>query len=247
MLIKPAIFDAFPNLIAAESNRHGGISPAPYTSLNLGLNTQDDPSRVDQNRALFLRALQISEDALAAAHQVHGNEVLAATKSGIYEGYDALITAEKGLAVGVTVADCCPVLVYDAQNQAVAAVHAGWRGTTSRVVLAALQQMQLSFKTRPEDCFAYIGTCISQKHYEVDEKVAVQFAEAHKLPGELPGKWHVDLRAANRYQLKSFGVPDAQIETSPYCTWEHNDDYYSHRKEKGTTGRMMAVIGLTAD
>lgn len=234
----------FDNVIAAESTRHGGVSPAPYASLNLGLNTDDDLSNVEENRRRFLAELDLSANALASAHQVHGRAVLLATEPVYEHGYDALITQLPGLAVGVTVADCCPILIYDAKNKAVAAIHAGWRGTAARVVLAALQRMQLEFRTYPGDCFAYVGTCISQQYYEVDEQVAIRFSEVHKVPGAAPGKWMVDLRAANKHQLLSFGIPESNIEVSPYCTWQHNEDFYSHRKEQGRTGRMMAVISL---
>jgi len=244
MLIKTEIFESL-DVFAAESTRHGGVSPSPYASLNLGLNTDDEPANIEENRRRYLTQLGLSAETLASAHQVHGKEVLLVTEPVYENGYDAIITREPGLAVGVTIADCCPVLIYDAKNKAVAAIHAGWRGTVARVVLTALQRMQLEFRTHPNDCYAYVGTCISQEHYEVDEKVALRFAESHKIKGEAPGKWMVDLRVANKHQLLSFGIPVSQIEVSPYCTWQHNEDFFSHRKEQGRTGRMMAVIAVS--
>ena len=243
---RPAIFRAFPGLIAAESTRHGGVSPPPYASLNLGFHTDDRPENVLENRRRFLAALGISPDNLATAHQVHGNKVLIARQPGHYEGYDALITDQKGIFVAVGTADCTPILVYDPVREAVAAIHAGWRGTAQQVAQAALLAMQAAFGTQPGDCHAYIGACIDQDHYEVDENVARHFASEHKREDAARGKWFVSLKEANEAQLLETGIPEEQIEVSPYSTWTHNEDYFSHRKENGATGRMLAVIGLVA-
>ena len=127
----PPIFKNFPDLWAAESKRHGGVSPAPYASLNLGINTDDDPANVVENRRLFFEMIGAPADQFAAARQIHGTEILHVTEPGYADGYDALITDQPGLLVGVTVADCVPILIYDHAHQVVAAIHAGWRGTVS--------------------------------------------------------------------------------------------------------------------
>ncbi|MCB9288771.1 MAG: peptidoglycan editing factor PgeF [Lewinellaceae bacterium] len=241
---RPAIFHAFPGLIAAESTRHGGVSPPPYASLNLGWNTDDQPENTAENRRRFLAAAGIPQGRLATSHQVHGREVLLAREPGHYEGYDALITNQKGIFVAVGTADCTPILIYDLAREAVAAIHAGWRGTVQEVAKAALQAMQREFGTQPEACHAYIGTSIDQDNYEVDEHVAQHFAPGHKREDTGRGKWFVSLKGENKAQLLAMGVPEGQVEVSPYSTWAHNEDYFSHRKENGTTGRMLAVIGL---
>lgn len=241
---RPALFSAFPGLIAAESTRRGGVSPPPYASLNLGLNTDDRPEYVIENRRRFLSALGIPPDRLTTSYQVHGNEVLIARQPGHHEGYDALITDHKGIFVAVGTADCTPILVYDPVREAVAAIHAGWRGTAQQVAREALLAMQKEFGTKPGDCHAYIGACIDQDNYEVDGNVARYFDPEHKREDAERGKWFVSLKQANKAQLLELGVPEEQIEVSPYSTWKHNDDYFSHRKENGTTGRMLAVIGL---
>ncbi|MCO6488675.1 MAG: peptidoglycan editing factor PgeF [Phaeodactylibacter sp.] len=241
---RPAIFAPFPGLAAAESTRHGGVSPLPYASLNLGLNTDDRPENVTENRRRFLAALGIPPGRLATSHQVHGNKVLLARQPGHYEGYDALITDQKGIFVAVGTADCTPILVYDPARKAVAAIHAGWRGTAQQVAKEVLLAMQKEFGTRPEDCHAYIGACIDQDNYEVDGNVAKHFSSGHKREDAERGKWFVSLKGENKAQLLETGVPEGQIEVSPYSTWAHNEDYFSHRKEGGTTGRMLAAIGL---
>lgn len=240
---QPNIFAPHP-VVAAESQRSGGVSPAPYQSLNLGINTEDTPGHVEHNRERFFKALGWSVGAFCYSYQVHGKAVLVATEPEGHHGYDAIITKEPGLLIGVTIADCTPVLVFDPKQRAVAAIHAGWQGTAAQIVTHTLNRMEEAFGTHPEDCLAYIGTCITQPYYEVDERVASRLPEAHLKAGAKPGKWMADLKGANLAQLLTAGVPKAHIEVSPYCTWADNEHYFSHRRNKGVTGRMLAVIGI---
>jgi YfiH family protein len=240
----PSIFSAFPQLISAESTRHGGVSQAPFASLNLGINTDDDDKNIAKNRRIFFEKLDISEAQFASSYQVHGDKVLVVIEGARTEGFDALITNQSNVFVGVTVADCTPILIYDARNQAVGAVHAGWRGTVAQIALKALQTMQLTYGTKPSDCYAYVGTCIDECSFEVGEEVAEQFDKEFKRFDSTLGKYLIDLKRANAAQLSSFGIPDNQIEISPFSTITHNKDYFSYRLEKGQTGRMLAVIGV---
>ena len=240
----PPIFAAFPNLIVAESTRHGGVSPAPFGSLNLGINTADDPTHVDENRHRFFTAIGAATTPFASSHQVHGTEILYATKSGRFDGYDALITDRPGLLIGVTVADCVPILIYDDKHRAVAAVHAGWRGTVDGIVAKTLAMMQHQFGTTADQCYAYVGKCIDQNSFEVGPEVVKQFASAFTRHDVFTGKSYIDLKAANTQLLLDFGIPVGQIGISPYSTVLANEDYFSHRAEQGQTGRMLAVIGI---
>ncbi len=240
----PAIFQETPNLLAAESTRHGGVSPAPYTSLNLGLATADAPENVAENRARFWRALGTEANKVASSHQVHGSEVLLINEPGHHEGYDALITNKPGIVLTVTVADCTPVLIYDPKCRAIAAVHAGWRGMVAGIVPAALQKMREHFGTNPADCLVYVGTCIDEDTFEVGAEVAVHFADTRKRFNQKAGKYFVDLKRAIADQLTKAGVQEQHIGLSPYATAQNLEDYFSHRAENGATGRMLAVIGM---
>lgn len=240
----PSLFASFPTLIAAESTRHGGVSETPYTSLNLGINTDDEPTHITENRRRWLANWHLTEEQLASSYQVHGTDVQVATEAGRTTGFDALITNVPGLLVGVTVADCTPILVFDTRNRAVAAIHAGWRGTVGGIVTKALHEMQSHYGTQPADCLAYVGTCIDACSFEVGAEVAGQFAPTRTMIDPATGKNLVDLKQANADQLRAFGLTDAQIEVSPYSTVLHNSDYFSHRLERGLTGRMLAIIGL---
>ena len=240
----PAVFAQFPELIAAESTRYGGVSPAPFDSLNLGINTTDAPENVSENRQRFFSAIGAADYSFASSYQVHGTEVLYATRAGRFDGYDALITDQPGLLVGITVADCVPILIYDQAHQTVAAIHAGWRGTAGGIVTKTLTMMQQQFGTVAEACYAYIGTCIDECSFEVGPEVAEQFSSTFRQVNADTGKDCVDLKAANRHFLVDFGIPLNQIVVSSFSTVLNNDTYFSYRAENGQTGRMLAVIGL---
>lgn len=234
----------FPNIVAGQSTRHGGVSVGPYASLNLGISTADDLHAVTENRQRFFAALGFDTEQTASSHQVHGDAVLHVQAPGRYDGYDALITTQKGLLLHVTIADCTPILVYDPEREAIAAIHAGWKGTALEIVSKTLLEMKSLFGTRAEDCRAFIGACIDRCDYEVDEDVALHFDPEFVQWDDQKRKYQLDLKAANRAQLLAQGVYPQHIEVSPYSTASCTGDYFSHRAEKGLTGRMLAVIAM---
>lgn len=235
-----------PSLTAVESTRLGGVSAVPYRSLNLGLHTEDDLKSVQRNRSIFCETLGWEANKLAGAFQVHGDEVLRVHRPGQWEGYDAFMTNKPGVLLSVTMADCTPILVYDPQQQVVGAAHAGWRGTAAGIGRKLLQHMRDAYASKASDCWVYIGSCIGRNDFEVDRDVADHFSDDFKRWDEASGKFLVDLQAANAATLLSAGVLEERIERSPYSTVEHNDRYFSHRAEHGQTGRMLAVIGMSA-
>ncbi len=243
MIIQPKIFEN-ETIVAAQSTRLGGVSGAPYASMNLGFSVNDDEKNVLKNRNLFFGNLGINNEQLVISKQVHGNNVYEAHSPIITEGYDALITNKPTVFLAISIADCVPVLIYDKKNNAVAAIHSGWKGTVAKAVTATLFKMQELYGTKGVDCKAYIGACISYENFEVGNEVAEKFDAAFKNFDDTTQKYFVDLKAANQKQLLSFGLTLNNIEVSPYCTVANNDLFFSHRKEKGVTGRMMAVIGM---
>ena len=242
--VKPFLFNRFPAITAAESTRLGGASSQPYHSLNLGLNTKDDLSTVRINRKHFFESLGFASDKVAASYQCHSDQIQLVKQPGELNGFDALITNIPGIMLAVTIADCTPILVYHPPSSSIAAIHAGWRGTVAQIVAKTILKMSSEFGSNPSECFAYIGTCIDVDYFEVGIEVAEQFSEKHKVWNPTTQKFHVDLKKANRDQLIQMGLKEAQIQISPFCTVKNNDRYFSHRKEKGVTGRMLAVIGL---
>lgn len=240
----PAIFSEYPHLVAAESTRHGGVSPVPWHSLNLGKNTADAAENTAENRRRFCAALGFSPEQLAWSKQVHGAEVLVATAPGGAEGFDALATQTPGVLLSVSVADCTPVLVFDPVHRAVAAIHAGWRGAAADIVGKTLRTMAEAFGTRGADCMAYVGTCIDECSFEVGAEVAAEFDPAFKRYDPERNRFFVDLKKACTAQLLAAGLAAEHIEVSPFSTVLHGDNYFSHRKSGGVTGRMLAVIGM---
>jgi len=234
----------------AFTTRHFGVSPPPYDSLNLGRGVDDDPQNVARNRAAVLDALGVDPARLVEATQVHGTtiEVVTAADAGrVIEGADGMATMEGHLAVAIHAADCVPVLLADPRHHAVAAVHAGWRGTGGGIAREVVRVLADQFGSRPQDLLVAIGPAIRACHYEVDEPVYVHYRasswrDAVFTPNQR-GRWQLDLQAANRYQLLDAGVPSAQIETIELCTFDRPDQFFSHRRDR-KTGRMAGIIAL---
>ncbi len=237
---KPTIFQSIPGLVAGVSTRHGGLSKAPYTSLNVGIHTDDDPAVIEQNLSLFCADLGVSPADLARSYQVHGDKIWVTGRAGYQSGFDAMISVQPGVYAGVGIADCTPILLADPVTCVCAAIHAGWKGTVAQIVHKTAKRMIENRGSNPADILAYIGPCISLAHFEVGDEVAAQFDEAFKK--RKGARWHVDLKAANAAQLQALGIQ--QIEIDPACTVENNADFFSHRTEKGLTGRMLALIGF---
>lgn len=241
----PRAFQQFENeLTLAESTRLGGVSTGDYQSLNLSFNQADDSENIVENRVRFAKSLGFNIDQLASTHQVHGDQILRIHHPGNWEGYDGLITNKKDIVLGISIADCAPVLIYDPVQKAIGAVHAGWKGTVGEIGAQALMAMRDAFGTKTSDCWAYIGSCIDANDFEVNADVADHFAGKYKLWDEKKSKFFVDLKTTNRDQLTRLGVPLKQIDISPYSTYSCTDRYFSHRAERGKTGRMLAVIGM---
>jgi polyphenol oxidase len=179
--------------------------------------------------------------------QIHSSIVLNASglQDRAAEG-DALITDEIGRAIGVRTADCVPLLLLDRKKRAVAAIHAGWRGTAGQIVRAATQKLHHDLKSTPSDILAAIGPCIRGCCYEVSADVAHQFPEGYRRESTKPGKWQLDLAAANRDQLAAGGVPPDQIFDLGACTACEMNAFFSYRREPENPGRLISSIARLA-
>jgi len=242
--LRPALFDGLPGVVAGFSTRHGGGSDEPYASLNLSLSIGDDEAQVHENRRRLCEALGFSTDQLALTGQVHGAEVKEVVEAGLYRGYDAMVTRRPGLLLCISAADCAAVLLFDAEARVVGACHAGWRGTVARVVVGTVAAMA-RLGAKPSRVRAYVSPCISAEHFEVGPEVAREFDATfvRRWPGK--EKPHVDLKAALVAQLEEAGLAPEAVEVSPHCTVAEVETFFSHRAEKGRTGRMMGFIGMS--
>ena len=236
------------------STRVGGVSDFPENSLNLAGYDEDSADNIAENRRRFLRLFD-GDFQLASCWQVHSADVRTIKNSEeARDGnckLDALVSNLPNVLLGVKTADCVPVLLGDAKTKAFAAVHAGWRGTVSSIVLNAVEKMRENYDTNAEDLICAIGPAASGKNYEVGQDVIFAFEENFPDCENIFVKTRenhalIDLHRANRQQLESVGVVPENIYAAPLCTMERTDLFFSYRIEKklyGKTGRLMSVIG----
>lgn len=270
-------------LISGFSTRAGGksdvYSPGQHAGeLNLGFTAADPANNVLENRRLFRRAVAGGSNfPLVTLRQIHSSLVRRVTASDaaerpIWKG-DGLMTCEPGLMLAIQTADCIPVLIVDRKRRAVAAFHAGWRGTLKRIVENGVGRMRLEFGSEPEDMVAAIGPGIGQCCYAVGEEVRSEFLSQFSYAEELfrdvydsdpvrekypllfltaraPGhsnigpSLHLDLVEANRRQLLDAGMAPDSVFALNQCTSCHHDRFFSHRADHGFAGRMLAVVGI---
>lgn len=249
--------DGFTN---AFSTRLGGVSPLPENSLNLAGFNEDDAENIYENRRRFLKLFE-GTWTLAGCWQVHGTDIRvvhsaaeAMPKPGVLgdEQYcDALISDTPNVLLTVKTADCVPILIGDQLTGAFAAVHAGWRGTSSSIIKHAIDQMERDYGSRAANLRAAIGPAANVCCYEVGADVINIFKERFPDAGQLfqptrEGHARIDLQTANRNQLIGAGVSSERIHVAPCCTMDRNDLFFSYRQEKhlhGRVGRLMSVIG----
>lgn len=239
--IRPAVFAGEAGLVAAVSTRQGGVSKDPL-GMNLSFSVGDDEASVNENRRRFFSSLGIPVEGLAIPRQVHSATVARVGAPGAVAETDALVTNSPGVYLCVTIADCVPVLLHDPEHRAVAAVHAGWRGSAAGILSLALKLMRSAFGTRPGDLRAYIGPAAGGCCYEVGQDVAERFPE--KYLADHRGSLRLDLKAFNADTLREAGVPSSLIEVSPLCTITESHLLHSYRRDGPRSGRMMAVIGF---
>jgi YfiH family protein len=181
---------------------------------------------------------------LSTLHQIHSDKVVyAGARYGCLGEGDALVENTPGSLVAVKTADCVPLLIVDPAHRAVAAVHAGWRGTAQKIVVRAIEELAERFSSRPADLHVAIGPRIGKCCYEVGPEVAAEFTEYDPALRGLTQRTHLDLGEINRLQLAASGVPAAQIYVVPVCTM-CDPDFHSFRRDHERAGRMLSVAGI---
>ena len=252
----------YSNIFCFSTTRHGGVGKGMYDSFNCTPYTGDDRYSVERNLAL-LRSLMPAPVELVIPYQTHGTQILRIDdkfthasemeRNAFLQKTDALITDCEGYCLCISTADCVPVLLYDRVHWAVAAIHAGWRGTAACIVETVLQCMSSTFGTCGKDIVACIGPSISLEAFETGEEVFQLFKDqgfpmeciAHRH--SQTGKWHLDLWEANRLQLTLFGVPESQIEIAGICTYAQYNDFFSARRLGIKSGRILSGIMIKKD
>jgi purine-nucleoside/S-methyl-5'-thioadenosine phosphorylase / adenosine deaminase len=255
-MLKPLIAEClagFPGVAHGFFTRHGGVSRGGYASLNCGLGSADDPGAVRDNRARVAAFLTARD--LVSVHQVHSAKAIIADHtwgSAERPRADAIVTATRGLAVGVLTADCAPVLFAEPEAGVVAAAHAGWRGALGGVIESAIAAME-RLGARRDRVRAAVGPCIGQAAYEVGPEFEQEFltqdtANARFFSRQAPdSRPHFDLPAYAEHRLLRAGLGGV-LRLAP-CTYMHADDFFSYRRSRARKetdyGRQISAIVLT--
>ena len=256
------------SVTAFSSTRQGGYSEGRYGEFNINRYCGDNENNIRQNKTLLCDLLGIRDEHLIMPHQVHETEVVmvddnflqqsADVRQQQLEGVDALMTNIPGVCIGVSTADCIPVLLFDPIKRISTAIHAGWRGTTKRIVEKSVDAMIAAYGCSPQDVVAQIGPGIHIESFEVGDEVYEAFHKegfsmesiSMKYPacdGSSIEKWHINLPECNRQQLLSCGIPYSQITVSEICTYQQHERFFSARRLGINSGRIFTGICMSCD
>jgi YfiH family protein len=244
--------------LAAFSTRIGGVSDLGPGGLNLGYAKSDLRERVDENRRRFIAAIGATDFTLVTARQTHSvvRHAIKSREEAVDPARfecDAFVTSAPGVLLGIQTADCLPVLIADPKTGAIAAIHAGWRGTMGRITERSIADLMQGFGVNPRNCIVALGPAACGECYEVGRDVIDAYKREFRYWRKLllnfkdNGKAHLDIYAANVHQLMLCGVTPDRIYVAPWCTMHNNDLFYSYRQEgkggPGVSGRALSVIG----
>ena len=241
----------------AFSTRMNGVSAFPRDALNLAYFKGDEKENVSENRHRFLQAAGARGAQVVTARQTHSTDRCAIDlieqARGPQPHCDAMTTKLEGVLLGIQTADCLPVLIADEKSGAMAAIHAGWRGTAGRITERAIADLMQSYGVNPRNCIAALGPAACADCYEVGQDVIKRYKQEFGYWKRLlvnfkeGSKAHLDIRAANRQQLAFCGIAEERIHIADYCTMHQNDLFFSYRREANgqpsNVGRLLSVIG----
>lgn len=247
-------FEAAGGVICAFSTRTGGVSKAPFDSLNFSLKREQNSKNFIENLRRFSEAAGYDYNRAVANNYAHSDTVYMATSlyagSGIVKDpvpvfCDGLFTNETGLPLMTFHADCAPLFFYDSKRRAVAICHAGWRGVSAHITKNAISSL-VSIGSKPGDIISAVGPCISADNFEVGPEVCDVFRKefGDKVIIERNGKTYADLTLAIISDMLKNGIEPENITVSDMCTYGDPELFFSHRRDKGRTGAMAAVIEI---
>lgn len=232
--------------------RRGGVSQPPWNSLNLGGNVGDDAAAVRRNHERMYAALGLNQSRACTVWQVHSADTVIASGPVLNRRWlalaDSMVTDQPDTPLAMRFADCTPLLFYDPFQGVIGIAHAGWRGTVQGVASNTVRTMAQAYGCSPANIQVGIGPSIGPNRYQVGEEVVAavlaRFGTTDGLIRRDPadGSAYLNLWEANRLDVQRAGVE--QVEVAGICTAEHTDEFFSHRAEKGRTGRFGAVLSL---
>ncbi len=256
-------FENFSRLKELEhfsTTRVGGVSNGTYSSFNMGNYSDDSPLNIFENRKILANMFYMDINDFIIPHQTHSSNVLKvddaflsldhSTAIETMYGIDAVITDKKEKFVCATTADCVPIIIYDKKREVIAAIHAGWKGTSGRIVNNTISEMQTHYGSSTQDMIVGVGPSISIKHYEVGDEVVEELIKsgydmsdpAVCVKKKSTSKYHINLMEINRRVLVDLGVPEENIETTELCTYEKQELFFSARRQTEHSGRMLTGI-----
>ncbi len=231
-----------PELFHAFSTRNGGVSRGNFSSLNLGYSTQDSKSNVMENRERLFQALGIQSEQTVMALQIHSSNVSVVSQPGIISDCDGLLTDTSGLFLIIGVADCHTLFLTDQHRTFVGALHSGWRGTADNILKNAVEKALESFNIQADAMQLGISPAIGGCCYEVGNEVANVFPD--EVVSHRNNNLYLSMDKAICQQALELGIPEKNIFMAQHCTSCEDDNWYSYRRDNGTTGRMWGIIAL---
>jgi hypothetical protein len=241
LIIKPFIFQQYPEIVCGFSTKIGLKKNAPYF-FNLSYSVGDDKEIVDNNRKEFFKELGLNDKMVSYQKQVHEDGIREVNSYGNCGESDALITTQKNLGLAISSADCPAIFIYDPVQEVIAAVHSGWRGTVKKILKKTIKKLKDDFKSNPSDIICFIGPSISQRNYEVSEEVASNFENEFRNKDK--NKSYLDLAGANIHMLIETGVKRNNIQVSGLCTFEYKELLHSYRRDGAKSGRALGIVAM---
>ncbi|MDD5167920.1 MAG: peptidoglycan editing factor PgeF [Syntrophales bacterium] len=251
--IQAPSLERFDFLTHAFCTRLGGVSTGPFAELNISPVEGDAPENIRENRRILSNSLEIGNGRLFLLSQVHGADVLIMDHSyGDYKtppAYDAVITDQSDVALSIRTADCVPIFLLEPERRIIANIHAGWKGTARNIAGKVIAAMVEHFGVAASGIIAVIGPAIGPCCYEVDGPVMEALGPWQEeagvcRPAAKEGRFLLDLPAVNRSQMIRAGIPAENISLTNLCTSCRGDLFFSHRRDRGKTGRQINVIML---
>jgi len=254
-LLQFEILKKYNSLFQFSTTIAGGVSKETYTSFNLGPYSGDNPVYIAENRNRLANMLQVEAEKIFIPYQTHGEKILfidnsflkktEEQKTSLLYGIDALITDQTDICIGVTTADCVPVLIFDPVLNILAVIHAGWRGTVNKLVIKTIEVMHEKLGCKPENLIACIGPSISPEFFEIGNEVVDLFydegfkMETISFKNPSTGKIHIDLWTANKLSVIEAGISVQNIEIAGICTYKNSGLFFSARRQGINSGRML--------
>ncbi len=249
-------------IVHFSTTRIGGVSNGSYSSFNMGNFSDDSPLNIYENRKILAQMFYMKMSDFIIPHQTHGTRVLKIDEEflnlehsasiEVMYGVDAVITDIREKFLCVNTADCVPILIFDRKSKAIAAIHAGWKGTSGGIVRNTITAMKDQYSASPGDMIVGIGPAISMRNYEVGDEVIEEFKQngIDLTDSEVctrkysTSKCHINLKEINRRELIDLGVSEQNIETTELCTFEKQELFFSARRQTVHSGRMLTGIML---